>query len=383
MERVAIAGVGYTAFSSVSPGSSYRELTHEAAVKAYEEAGIEPKDVESFIATSEDLLEGYSISDEYCNDQLGAPLKPCQTIPGDFLHSLAVGVMHILTGQFDLVVVQALSKASNMKTVPKLVNFAMDPVLTRPYDMTSYFVAGLEMNRFLQEGKATREQCAMVVVKNKANALRNPAAGYGAAIELRHVLDSEPVAEPVRALDIAPYADGAVVMVLCSEKLVKTLTDKPVWIKGVGWCSDSYALEYRDWSEAVPVRIAGDMAYRQAGIACPAKQVCFAEVNDEISFKELQHLEALRLFEPGTAGRATEDGKTMPDGVLPVNVSGGGLGVGHLFECSGAQKALEVVQQLRGEAGPRQLPDVKVGLAQAWRGIPTTSAAVAVFSNEW
>jgi len=379
-ERVAIAGVGCTAFASVSPGSSYRELTYEAAVKAYEEAGIEPKDVDSFVCTSEDFLEGYSISDEYCNDQLGAVLKPAQTIPGDFLHSLAVGVMHILTERFDVVVVQALSKASNMKTIPEMINFALDPVLNRPLDITAYAVAGLEMNRFLAEGKATREQCAAVVVKNKANALKNPSAGYGASITVDHVLDSEPVAEPVRLLDIAPYADGAVVMVLCSEKLAPSLTDKPVWITGIGWSTDSPTMESRDWSEAVAVRLAGDMAYKMAGITCPAKEIDLAEVNDEISFKELQHLEALRLFEPGQAGRATEDGKTSLGGTLPVNVSGGGLGVGHLFECSGAQKVLELVLQLRGEAVSRQVQGAGVGLAQAWRGIPTTSAAVAILS---
>ncbi len=379
-ERVAIAGLGYTAFTSVSPGSSYRELTYEAAVKAYEEAGIEPKDVDSFVCTSEDMLEGYSISDEYCNDQLGAVLKPAQTIPGDFLHSLAVGVMHILTEQFDIVVVQALSKASNMKTIPDLLNFAFDPVLNRPLDVTAYALAGLEMNRFLTDGRATREQCAAVVVKNKANALKNPLAGYGASISVEHVLESEPVAEPVRLLDIAPYADGAVVVVLCSEKLASSLTDKPVWITGIGWCTDSPTIESRDWSGAVAVRLAGDMAYRMAGITCPAKEIDLAEVNDEISFKELQHLEALRLFEPGQAGRATEDGQTSLGGALPVNVSGGGLGVGHLFECSGAQKVLELVLQLRGEAGSRQVPGAGVGLAQAWRGIPTTSAAVAILS---
>ncbi|MBC7229250.1 MAG: acetyl-CoA acetyltransferase [Actinobacteria bacterium] len=379
-ERVAIAGLGYTAFTSVSPGSSYRELTYEAAVKAYEEAGIEPKDVDSFVCTSEDMLEGYSISDEYCNDQLGAVLKPAQTIPGDFLHSLAVGVMHILTEQFDIVVVQALSKASNMKTIPDLLNFAFDPVLNRPLDVTAYALAGLEMNRFLTDGRATREQCAAVVVKNKANALKNPLAGYGASISIEHVLESEPVAEPVRLLDIAPYADGAVVMVLCSEKLAPSLTDKPVWITGIGWSTDSPTIESRDWSGAVAVRLAGDMAYRMAGITCPAREIDLAEVNDEISFKELQHLEALRLFEPGQAGRATEDGQTSPGGALPVNVSGGGLGVGHLFECSGAQKVLELVLQLRGEAGSRQVPGAGVGLAQAWRGIPTTSAAVAILS---
>jgi acetyl-CoA C-acetyltransferase len=380
-EKVAIAGIGYTAFASVSPGSSYRELTYEAAVKAYEEAGIEPKDVDSFICTSEDFLEGYSISDEYCNDQLGAVLKPVQTIPGDFLHSLAVGVMHVLTERFDIVVVQALSKASNMKTIPEMVNFAFDPVLNRPLDITAYAVAGLEMNRFLEEGRATREQCAAVVVKNKANALANPSAGYGARVSVEHVLDSEPIAEPVRLLDIAPYADGAVVFVLCAEKLASSFTDRPVWINGIGWSSDSPTLESRDWTDAVAVRLAGDMAYKMAGIACPAKEIDLAEVNDEISFKELQHLEALRLFDPGQAGKATEDGKTSLKGTLPVNVSGGGLGVGHLFECSGAQKALELVLQLRGEAGERQVYDAGVGLAQAWRGIPSTSAAVAILGN--
>lgn len=377
-EKVAIAGVGYTAFTSVSTGVSYRELTYEAAVKAYEEAGVEPKDVDSFVCTSEDLLEGYSISDEYCNDQLGAVLKPVQTIPGDFMHSLAVGVMHILTGKFDIVVVQALSKASNMKTISEMVNFAMDPVLNRPLDVTPYAVAGLEMNRFLLEGRATREQCAAVVVKNKANALLNPLAGYGASLTVEHVLDSEPVAEPVRLLDIAPYADGAVVMVLCSERVVRSLTDRPVWITGIGWSTDSPTLESREWVDAVAVRLAADMAYRMAGIRCPAKEVDLAEVNDEISFKELQHLEALRLFDEGTAGKATEGGKTTLEGTLPVNPSGGGLGVGHLFECSGAQKVLELVLQLRGEAGARQVSGAGVGVAQAWRGIPSTSVAVAV-----
>jgi acetyl-CoA C-acetyltransferase len=382
LEKVAIAGLGFTEFSSVSPGTSYRELTHEAAVKAYEEVGIGPRDVDSFVCTSEDFLEGYSISDEYCNDQLGAVLKSAQTIPGDFIHSLSVGVMHILTGLFDIIVVQALSKASNMKTIPEMVNFAFDPVLNRPLDITSYFTAGLEMNRYLAEERATREQCAAVVVKNKANALLNPVAAYGADLTVEQVVDSEPIAEPVCLLDIAPYADGAVVLVLCSEKTASSLTDNPVWIKGVGWSTDAPSLESRDWTDGVATRLAGDMAYKMAGIVCPAKEIDVAEVNDEISFKELQHLEALRLFDQGDAGKATEDGKTALGGMLPVNPSGGGLGMGHLFECSGAAKVAELVQQLRGEAGPRQVPDARVGLAQAWRGIPSTSAAVAVLSAD-
>ena len=380
--KVAIAGLGYTAFSATSPGTSFRELTYEAAVKAYNEVGIDPKDIDTFVCTSEDFCEGYSISDEYCNDQVGGALKPVQTIPGDAIHSLAVGAMLVLTGQFDIVAVQAMSKISNMRTVPQMMNFALDPVLNRPLDEHFSFLSGIGMNRFLYEGMATREQCALVAVKNRSNALRNPVAAYGADLTVAGVLDSAAVSEPVRELDMAQEADGAIVLVLASEKVVSSLTDKPVWVKGVGWARDSPTVESRDWGTSVATRLAGDMAYRMAGISYPAKELDLAEVNDEITYKELEHLEALRLFEPGRAGLALEDGRTTVGGDMPVNVSGGDLGVGHLFEASGLQKVMEIVLQLRGEAGSRQLADARTGLAQGWRGIPTTSAAVAVLANQ-
>ncbi|MDD5448388.1 MAG: acetyl-CoA acetyltransferase, partial [Actinomycetota bacterium] len=112
------------------------------------------------------------------------------------------------------------------------------------------------------------------------------------------------------------------------------------------------------------------------------KEIDLAEVTDEVSYKELEHLEALRLFEPGEAGVALEYGKTSIHGELPVNTSGGDLGVGHLFEASGAQKVAEIVLQLRGEAGKRQVKKAHKGVAQAWRGDPTTSSAVVVLSND-
>lgn len=379
--KVAIAGLGYTACCSSSKGVSYRELTYEAAVKAYNEVGIEPKDIDAFVCTSEDLGEGYSISDEYCNDQLGGVLKPVQTIPGNAVHSFAVGAMMVLTGQFDIVAIQGLSKMSNMKTIPNLVNFAFDPVLNRPLDEHYNFVSGLGMNRFIHEGRATREQCAMVVVKNRTNALLNPVAAYGAELTVANVLDSEPLSDPLRALDIAQVADGAAVLLICSDKVVNSLTDNPIWVKGLGWATDSVTLESRDWSFDASTKIAADMAYKMAGINYPAKEIDMAEVTDEVSYKELEHLEALRLFETGQAGNALESGRTCRDGDIPVNVSGGDLGVGHLFEASGVSKLAEIVLQLRGEAGKRQLNDVTTGLVQVWRGVPTTSTAVAVLSN--
>jgi len=380
-EKVAIVGVGYTNFRSTTPDLSYRELTYEAATKAYEEAGVEPKDIDSFVSTAEDFFEGYAIADEYCPDQLGAVLKPVNTIAGDFLQSLITAYMMILTGRLDIVAVQAMSKASNMTTLGDLELFAFDPVFNRPLAENPHFVAGLEMNRYLYESKTTRKQCAKVVVKNKRNALINPYAGHGVKIAVEDVLNSEIVSYPLTRLDISPNSDGAVVMVLASKETAKKLTDKPVWIRGVGWCSDTFSLENRDWGESTSTKIAAEMAYKMAKIDDPKREIDLVELSDLFSYKELQHLESLKFCSKGEAGKMVDDGVTEIGGELPVNPSGGSLGVGHLYECSGAQKTLEVVLQLRGEAGKRQIKNANIGLAHAWRGIPTTTCAIAILSN--
>jgi acetyl-CoA C-acetyltransferase len=263
-----------------------------------------------------------------------------------------------------------------------MVGFALDPIYNRPLGEHPDFIAGMEMNRYMFETGATEEQCAAVVVKNKRNALWNPLAGHGVNLTLEEVLGSEPVSYPLKRLDVAPTSDGAVVMVLASEDIAISLTDRPVWIRGIGWCSDTPTLESRSWGAAEYTRLAAEMAYRQAGIRSPRSEIDFVELSDEYSYKELQHLEALKLCRPGEAGYLTESGATELDGELPVNVSGGCLGVGHLFEANGGQKVLEVVLQLRGEKGRAQIDDVRTGLAHSWRGVPTTTGAVAILSNE-
>src|SRR3990172_4685571 len=127
--KVAIVGVGATPFRSVTPELSYRELVYEAAAKAYHEAGVDPRrDVDSFVCLSEDMTEGTSIFDEYTPDQLGAAQRPVHTITGDGLHGLATAAMLILTGAFEVVAVEAHSKASNILTPERILSYAMDPI---------------------------------------------------------------------------------------------------------------------------------------------------------------------------------------------------------------------------------------------------------------
>lgn len=380
-QEIAVVGIGTTGFRATTPDLSYRELTYEAAKKAYLDAGVEPKEIGAFVATSEDFCEGYSIADEYAPDQLGAVLRPIYTVPGDFLQSMGSAVMMLKSGLYDMVAVQGLSKASNMLTKAYLTDFALDPVYNRPLKEHSDYIAGMEMNRYLYETGTTREQCAQVVVKNRRNAMFNPLAGHGCDLSLDYVMASEMVSHPLTELDISQYADGAVVIVLAKGELARSLSEKPIWVRGIGWCSDTPGLETRDWGKAVYARLAADMAYKMAQINSPRSEIDFVELNDEFSYKELQHLEALRLCNPGDAGPMTIDGVTEISGSLPVNPSGGCLGVGNLLECNGGQKVLEAVLQLRGEAGHNQLSDVSTGVAMSWRGLPTTTGAVAILSN--
>ena len=380
--RVAIIGIGWMDFRPTSSALSYKEMMYEAAVRAYSDAGVDPRqDIDSFVTVAEDFHEGTSIFDEYVPDQIGAVLKSVHTIPGDGLHGLASAYMMIRTGQFDLVAVEGHSKASNILTPAGITAYAQDPVHNRPMRFNTHFVAGLEMNRYLHETGTTREQCAAVALKNRRNAKHNPIAAFGGDVELNDIMEAPSLSWPLSTYEASQHADGAIMMVLASEKKVKELSKKPVWIIGVGWCNESASLEYRTWGEAIYAREAARMAYRVAEIENPQEVIDFAEIDDTYAYKELQHLEALELCPRGEAGQWTEDGVTRPDGDFPVNVSGGSLGMGHLLDGTGLARALEVVLQLRGEAGSRQLDNVKVGLAQSWRGVPTTSGAVAILSN--
>ena len=383
-EEVAIVGIGCTGFKSITPDISYKELMFEAATRAYEDAGgINPrKEIDGFVSCAEDYWEGHSIFDEFAPDQLGAALRHLFTVTGDGLIGLATGYMLIKTGQLNTVVVEAHSKLSDVATFAGIVNFGLDPIYNRPLGGHPHYMAGLEMTRFLHETGNTREQCAQVVVKNKRNALRNPNAAHGANITVEDVLQSEPYFHPLNLLDVSPSSDGGVVIVLASESYAKKITNQPVWIKGVGWISDTSYPESREWGKATYAELAADMAYKMAGIRNPQKEVDFAEIDDSFSYKELQHVEALKLCERGKAGKLTELGETEIDGDMPVNASGGLLGMGYAIEASGSQKILEAVLQLRGQAGKHQICNAQIGAAQSWRGIPTATGAVAVLGNE-
>ncbi len=377
--RVGIIGVGMTAFRPSTPEYSWKELMYEAASRAYADAGVNPRtDVESFITCAEDYYEGFGIFDEFVPDQIGGALRPTCTITGDGLQGLATAYMQIQTGLLDVAMVEAHSKVSDIVSLEGILEQGLDPIWNRPLGAHPYAFAALEANAYLRKSRTPAKALAAVVAKNRRNGLLNPLAAYGAAVDEAQASASPEDFSPLRSLDISEPADGAVVLVVASERGARKFHADPVWIRGVGWASDSPTLESRQFGDAWYAELAAQMAYKLAKVRRPATEFDVAEVDDRFSFKELQHLEALSLAKPGEAGKHVLRGDYALEGRLPVNASGGSLGCGNVFEATGLHRAAEVALQLRGEAGRHQVDGAKVGVAQAWRFVPSTTGAVAV-----
>jgi acetyl-CoA C-acetyltransferase len=350
--RAGIVGVGWSGFSPTTEGISYKEMMFEAARTAYADAGLDPRtQIDSFVCASEDFEEGTSIFDEYVPDQLGALQRPVQTVASDGLFALATAVMLVRSGIARTVAVEAHSKASNVVSHGRVARFALDPVLNRPLGMPAVAVAGLEMRRYLHLSGHTEAECDEVAERARVRARANPRASYAEA-----PLDAgAPLWDPLTRGQAARSADGCVVMVVAAEDAASG-SSPAVWVDGVGWSQDAPSLESRDWDRASATLHAAEAAYARAGTA-PAG-VDLAEVDDTYAYKQLQHVDALGL-------EALDPER--------VNASGGALGEGHLHEANGLARALACVERLRGG-------EARTAVAQAWRGVPSSSAAVAVMS---
>ncbi|MEJ2720889.1 MAG: thiolase domain-containing protein, partial [bacterium] len=214
----------------------------------------------------------------------------------------------------------------------------------------------------------TREQLAHVAVKNHANGALNPEAQFPMEITLDTVLNSVLVADPLRLMDCSPITDGGAAVILCPLDMAKKIAKNgAAKIVGSGHATDSIALHSRkDLTEIASAARAAEKAYKMAGVG--PKDIDFAEVHDCFTIAEICVTEALGFFEKGQGGKAAEAGETARDGSMPINTSGGLKSKGHPVGATGIAQIHEVVQQLRGNAGKRQLNNPKRGLAQNMGG---------------
>jgi acetyl-CoA C-acetyltransferase len=365
--RVAIIGVGLTKFGELWE-SSFSQVFVEAGINAIKDANIDGKDLEAIFVGN--MSGGRFIDQEHVSsliaDHAGLNPLPSTRVEAACASgglALRQGVMSILSGFHDIVVAGGVEKMTDVLTgqTTHTLATAADWEWETFLGTTFPGLYAMMARKHMEEFGTTREQLAMVSVKNHSNAKHNPYAQYPFDITVDDVLNSSMVADPLRLLDCSPITDGAACVILASEKKAKEFTDSPVYITGSGQASGTIALHSRKQIPVVDATVnAAKEAYKRANIG--AKDIQVAEVHDAFTIGEILAIEGLGFVDIGKGGKATEEGVTKIGGKIPVNTSGGLKAKGHPVGATGIAQAVEIALQLRGQATGRQT-DADVGLS--------------------
>ncbi|AGB16172.1 acetyl-CoA acetyltransferase [Halovivax ruber XH-70] len=365
MERVAIIGTSMTQFGNRS--AWIRELLAEAGHSCLASAGVDPNALDhlyvSNMAAGE--FEGQTgVSNALAHD-LGA--LPAYTERVDQTSASGGAGIYaawrsIASGASDMTLLVGGEKMTHRST-----SEATDVIasLTHPVEykhgLTLPSFAGLTARRYLDRYEAPRESLASVAAKNHRNGVDNPKAQFQKAVSKETILESPIVADPLRLYDFCPITDGSAALLFCPESVAREYTDEYVVVAGVDGATDTHVVHERPdptWMGAVAESARG--AFDMSGYG--PDDVDVAELHDMFTILELLQLEALGFADRGTAWQLAEEGYTARDGgELPVNTSGGLKSKGHPLGASGVAQAVEVYEQLLGDAGPRQV-SADVGL---------------------
>lgn len=380
-ERVAIVALAQTRFTPKDVDRNYAELSYEVVDKVLAEANLDMhRDIDNSVTCSQDIWDGQTISNIGVTDVVGGHLRNEEKVAMDGAAAVYYGMVGILSGEFDCTLLLAHTKMS--QTNRNVVNnIAFDPLYTRQlgFDFTS--AAALQAKRYMHSYNISEEDIARVTLKNLQNAIDNPNAHNKGTYTLNDILGSPMIADPIRAMQVSPDTDGAVAMILASEKKVKEMGANPVWIKGIGSCYDAHYLGDRDLADVMALQKASTRAYKMAGITDPASQINLVELSDEFSYQELMWLEGLGICSRGQAGEFTSSGRSAREGEIPVNASGGLLS-GVPANVMGLNRVAEAASQIMGTAGASQVPNVKMAVAQGHTGICGQHQCVIVLGQE-
>jgi acetyl-CoA C-acetyltransferase len=379
MDKVAIVGCAQTKYEAAKVDLTIMELVFEVIRKLNDQLGLSKEDVGSIITSSNDFNDGRTIANMAIQDAVGSILKSESRVSGDGAFAYVYAAMRILSGEYDTVLVVSHCKCSEVDQY--LVNNTIfDPFYQRHLGLDQISAGGLMANMYMTKYGITEEQAAKVVVKNRKNALNNPHAHLQQAISINEVLNSPLMAYPLKQLDFPPFSDGAVAMLLTSEKVAKNYTDTPVWLKGYANCTDAYYLGHRTMTDLIALELAAKEAYKMAGIKNPVGEIDVAEVYDAFSVHELMSYEALGFCKKGAGGKFMDNGSTEMDGAIPVNPSGGVLSSNPTM-ANGLIRVAEIALQLMGKAGKRQVDDATVGLANGMNGVCSQGNCVLIFGG--
>jgi len=373
MRDVAIVGIGLSRWGEVWD-ASLRTLWTEAALAALDDAGLDRVDAITVGSMTPGLFVGQEHLGALLADELGMAGVPATRVESACASggvALKTGFAEVAAGLADVVLVTGVEKMTDVSgdECTAALAAAADAELEVFYGATFPGLYAMMARAHMARWGTTREQLAMVAVKNHRHGALNPHAQYRQEITVKDVIESAKVAEPLTILDCSPITDGAAAVVLAELGVARTMAKgRPiVRIAGVGQATDRIALQSRaDLTTLPATTLAAQRAFKMAGKTPNDVQV--AEVHDCFTIAEIVVVEALGLCKPGEGGCQASSGRTALGGELPVNPSGGLKSKGHPVGATGVAQAVEITTQLRGAAGKRQVAGARVGLTQNMGG---------------
>lgn len=368
MRSVSVIGIGETKMGKW-PDKSLRDLVSEAGTAAIKDAGIEKDAIQA-------LYLGNYNSSYWCLQSHTGPLAAealklggiptLRTEGACATGSLAFrqGLIAVAAEVYDVVLIGGVEKMTHMptETVTTGLASAADAEYEVALGATFPSLFAMIANRYFHEYGNVREQMALCAVQNHDHALLNPDAQLHKKITVEDVYNGFPVADPLTVYDCSLISDGACFIVLAATEVAEQIcSHRLVEVIGSGHAGDMLTMAGKKsiTSLEATVRAAGE-AYRMAGVG--PGDIDFAEVHDCFTITQIVNIEDLGFYAKGKGAVAVADGKTALGGERPINPSGGLKAKGHPIGCTGLSQIYEVVTQIRGEAGPRQIKDAEIGM---------------------
>lgn len=360
MTSVHIAGAGMVRFGKYDRAVTFETLAVDAARNALRDAGAHRRDIEAVFVGH---VFGGPVAGQRVATDLGLggrPVSNHENYCASGATALREAWMAIRAGLCDVALVIGAEKMTD-RIKGGVTPDANDLDAQQGYVMTAGHA--LSARRYMHDHGATREQIAMVAVKNHAHSQHNPYAQYQRPVSLDEVVNARPIADPLGLLDCSPISDGAAAAVVCSAAGLKRLglsVARPE-VRAIGLVSGTLRAGLGDINEEDISRRAGLQAYDMAGIA--PEDIDLVEMHDCFTIAEIVRLEGLGLVPKGQGAAWTAQGRTSIGGTLPVNPSGGLLSRGHPVGATGMAQVCELYWQLTGQAGQRQVDGARLGLA--------------------
>ncbi len=377
MREVAVLGVGMHRWGKF-PDKSVTQLCREAVEAALADAGVAWRDIEAVAAASSRFSggKGWGLNGNDVVEDMGSTGVPVYNMSAGCAaggNAFNVGYALVAGGVYDTVLVVGGEKMPKGFIQTSGVEEETDPEYLRQrcIGMPGPAFWALLCRQRMEEYGTTEEQLAQIAVKAHKISVHNEYARFRKEFTLEEVLGSALVSYPLRLYEICPVSDGAAAAVICSAEKARQLTTRPVWVAGSAVATARFDDGIpRGLANMTPpgrtyhseAAIAVRKAFEQAGAG--PEDVSLVELQDNTVYYELAFPEDWGLCKPGEAEHLLERGETLPTGRLPINPSGGFLSFGEATTAMGVFQVCELTWQLRGDAGPRQVPDAKLALGQ-------------------